>query len=84
METNELLREQIFEIIENQIRNNKPQETNLTLKRLMNLGYNEFVAKQFIGQCISVELFNILKHEKPFDEVRYIDNLKKLPKEPFE
>ena len=30
METNEILREQIFEIIKNQMKNNEPPETNKT------------------------------------------------------
>lgn len=39
MKTNEILREQIFETVENQIKSNNPQETNLTFRRLINLGY---------------------------------------------
>ncbi len=84
MEVNEKLRNAIFEIINNQMRDNNPPETNLTYKRLISLGYIDFVAKQYIGQCVSVELFNLLKHKLPFDEKRYIRNLQQLPKEPFE
>ncbi|MCD4747707.1 MAG: hypothetical protein K8R58_15535, partial [Bacteroidales bacterium] len=76
METNEIFREQIFEIIKNQIKSNNPPETNLTYKRLINLGYNSFETKQFIGQCVAVEIFDVIKHGKPFDEKRYIKNLK--------
>ena len=82
METDEILREQIFEIIKNQIKNNDPPEANLTYRRLIKLGYNNFETKQLIGQCIAVELFDVLKHKKPSDEKRYIKNLKQLPKEP--
>jgi hypothetical protein len=84
MENNEILKEQIIEIVENQLRDNDPPETNLTYKRLIDLGFNDYDAKQLIGQCVAVELFNIFKHQKPFDEARYIKNLKKLPKEPFD
>lgn len=84
METNEILREQIFKIVRNQIKDNNPPETKLTYKRLIDLGYNEFETKQLIGQCVAVELFKILKHREPFNETRYIKNLKQLPKEPFE
>ena len=83
METNEILRKQIFEIIENQIKDNNPPETNLTYHRLMKLGYNDFDTKQLIGQCVSVELFNVIKQGIEFDEKRYTKNLKQLPKEPF-
>ena len=84
METNEVLRNQIFEIVKNQMKDNDPPETNLTYKRLIKLGYNDFETKQLIGQCIAVELFNIMKHGKPFDENRYIKNLRQLPEEPFD
>ena len=84
MEINVELRNQIFKIIANQLRNNDPPETKLTFKRLKEMGYTDFVVKQFIGQCVAVELFNKLKHKKPFDEKRYVSNLKKLPDEPFD
>lgn len=84
METNEIMREQIFEIIENQMNGNNPPETNKTFNRLIKEGYNEYETKQFIGQCIAVELFGVFKNQEPFDEKRYIKNLNNLPKEPFE
>ena len=84
MESNEIVREQIFEIIENQIKNNDPPETNLTFNRLIKEGYNESDTKKLIAQCIAVELFDVLKHGKAFDEKRFIKNLKQLPNEPFD
>lgn len=84
MKTNEILRKQVFVIIENQIRDNNPPETKLTYERLIISGYSEYVVKQYIGQCVAIELYNIMKYKTPFDEVRYIRNLKKLPKEPFD
>ena len=84
MKTNEILKEQIIETVENQIKSNNPQETKLTFQRLINLGNTESDSKQLIGQCVAVELFTIFKYGKPFDEVRYIRNLKNLPKEPKE
>ena len=84
MESNEIVREQIFEIIKNQLKANNPPETKLTFERLKGLGYSELDAKKLIGQCIAVELFNIMKYKKPFDESRYISNLKKLPEKPFD
>lgn len=84
MKVNEVLRNQIFEVIENQIKANDPAETKLTLKRLKNLGYSDFESKQLIGQCLTIEIFNTLKLNKPFNEVRYIKNLNNLPEEPVE
>ena len=58
METNELLRERIFEIIWTQIKSNNPPVTKLTFERLKKLGYNETEVMQLIGQCVSMEIYN--------------------------
>ena len=84
MKLNEILRAQIFEIIRNQIKDNDPPETKITYSRLKTLGYSDFETNQLIGQCVAVELFQVMKFKEPFDEMRYISNLKNLPKEPFE
>ena len=84
MKTNEKLRDQIFEIVKNQLKDNNPPEVQITYDRLLTEGYNDLQTRQLIAQCVSVELFNIMKFGKPYDNNRYIKNLKKLPKEPFE
>jgi hypothetical protein len=84
METNDVLREQIFTIIENQIRDNDPPETKMTYKRLRDLGYDDFQTRQYIGQCVAVEIFDVIKNRKPYDNDRYVKNLLKLPDEPFD
>ena len=83
MNTNDPLKNQIFEIIENQIRENNPKETNITYRRLIELGYNKTESKQFMSQCMAIELLDVLEYKKPFNEDRYANNLKALPKEPF-
>jgi len=84
MESNEIVREQIFDIIKNQLRDNDPPETKTTFERLRKQGYDEFQTRQMIGQCLAVELFDILKHKKPYNNERYVKNLMALPKEPFD
>lgn len=83
MEVNEHLREQIFQIIENQMQENNPPATKATFERLKKEGYSKFEAKQLIGQCLAIELFDTIKHGKPYDEARYIKNLNNLPQSPF-
>ncbi|MEO5995689.1 MAG: hypothetical protein ABIN89_03205 [Chitinophagaceae bacterium] len=83
METNENLRKEIFDVIAKQMRANDPPETKKTYTRLTSMGYSAFEAKQFIGQCLVVEIFGAFKFHKPYDEDRYIRNLKNLPKKPF-
>ena len=84
MKVNKNLRNAIFEVIDNQINDNNPAETALTLKRLRDEGLSEFEAKQLTGQAIAVELFCVMKKNCPFNGARYIRNLKNLPKEPVE
>ena len=84
METNLKLRNEIFKIIENQIEANDPPETLITFKRLKDQGFSDFEVKQLIGQCVAVEIYNVMKFKKPFDKERYIKNLNNLPKEPSE
>ena len=83
MKINTELRSQIFQIIQHQIKSNNPPETKATYDRLIAVGYSEFETKQLVGQCVAVELFTIIKEQQPFNEARYIRNLKQLPKEPF-
>jgi len=83
MKVNTKLRDQIFKIIKNQITSNDPPETKITYDRLISLGYSEFETKKLIGQCVAVEIFTVIKEQKPFNEARYIKNLKQLPREPF-
>ena len=84
MESDENLKDQIFVVIRNQMEENDPPETNETYNRLIKEGYSDFEAKQLIGQCVAVEFYNVLKHGKPFDEERYVNNLKQLPNKPYE
>ena len=76
------MRDQIFEIIKNQIKNNEPPETKITYSKLIELGFSEMETMKMIGQCVAVEIFEILKNKKPFDERRYIRNLDLLPQSP--
>ena len=84
MEVNENLRAQIFEIIKNQLRDSNPPEVKITYDRLRKQGFDDFETRQLIGQCLVVELFDVLKHGKTYNDDRYIKHLKALPKNPFD
>jgi hypothetical protein len=84
MKIDKEMRDQFFEVVENQIKSNSPPATKLTYNRLSQLGYNDFQIKQMIGQCVSVEIFEVVKSGQPFNEKRYVANLNNLPKEPFD
>lgn len=84
MKVNEHLMNTIFEVIDNQINANHPPETALTLDRLVNEGYSDFQARQLIGQAVVIEVIDALKNKRPYNEQRYISNLKNFPNEPRE
>jgi Domain of unknown function (DUF1841) len=84
MKSNKIIREQVLLVVENQLRDNNPPATRQTYNRLLQSGISDADARIYIGQCVSVELFHIMKDQKPFNEKRYIKNLHNLPKEPFE
>jgi hypothetical protein len=76
--------EAIIEVVENQLRDNQPPETKETLERLISMGETRENAMRYIASVLSVELFEVLKSKKPYDEKRYIKNLKALPKLPYD
>ncbi len=76
--------EAIVEAVENQISENDPPETKQALKRLMALGNSRENAIRYIASAFSVEMFEILKNRSPYNEARYIKNLKALPELPFD
>ncbi|HMA87564.1 MAG TPA: hypothetical protein VKP89_02340 [Burkholderiales bacterium] len=74
----------IFDVIENQIRNNDPPETRQTLDRLVGAGHSRAEAKRLIACVLATELFDVMKSEKPYDNARYVANLERLPELPWE
>jgi len=84
MKKSDEMREQILDIVNNQMVGNEPPETNVAYTRLIKQGYSDNDARMLLGQCIAVEIFNIAKHKQQFDKERYVKNLSNLPKEPGE
>lgn len=81
-ESEDILMEECLSIIENQIVNNEPKETKKTLNRLIFEGYEKEEAKLMLANCIAVEIFDVIKNGKTFNQLRYALNLSNLPKEP--
>ena len=76
--------EAIIEVVENQLSDNNPPETQQTLDRLMASGESRENAIQHIASALVIEIFGAIKHKEPYNDERYIKNLKALPKEPSE
>jgi hypothetical protein len=82
--TNHKLKAVILETVKNQLKSGDPPEARQTFNRLIEQGISEEDAKIYIGQAVTVEIFNIMKHGETFNLERYIRNLAGLPKEPWE
>lgn len=82
MKNNPHLKKAILEVVGNQLRDNKPPDTRLTLDRLLAEGYPKDEAKNLIGCVVVSEIFDIMKEGKPFDQQRYVKALEKLPQLP--
>jgi len=75
---NPRLQKTIFEVVENQIRENNPPETRKTLDRLLKKGYSKDDAMKLLGRAVLGEIYKVLKSKEPFDEKRYVKALREL------
>lgn len=78
------VRDVLLEVIENQMRENRPPITRETYGRLIAEGHSHAEAMKLIGCALSTVLFEDMKHNRDFDEERYAANLKALPELPWE
>ena len=70
--------------IETQIRSNDPPETRQTFERLMQEGYPLEEALKLLASALVGELFGVLKNQSEYDHARYVANLQRLPRLPWE
>ncbi len=76
--TNPYLKEEILEVVENQLRDGDPPETRQTLERLLAAGYSRQQAVEMIGSVVVEEIWVVLHDKKPFDRERFVGLLEKL------
>ena len=81
-EAKPILKAATMDVVNNQIMNNEPPETRLTLERLISQGITEEDAKIYIAQAVSVEIWDVMRNKTVFNKNRFIKNLNNLPEEP--
>ena len=81
---NERLRKAVLAVINNQVRDNDPPETNQALTRLMGQGFSEEEALELVGHVVVTEVFKVLQQNRPYDRDRYVAALNNLPRLPWE
>ena len=74
----------ILQVVDNQLRMNDPPETKETLERLVSEGYSKQQAREMIGAVVSAHIYDMLKENRMYDNEKYIKDLNKLPKLPWE
>ncbi len=80
----EVVRAAMLQVVDNQLRDGEPPETRQTLERLMAEGHSEAEARQLIAAVVSSEIYAVLKHNRPYDEAKYVAALQRLPKLPWD
>jgi len=70
-----VLRQAVLE----QVANNDPPETALTLARLQNEGMSEDEAVRWIAAALLQEMSVILRENRPYDRESYVAALNRLP-----
>jgi len=78
----ELLRASVHEAVRNQMEELSPPETMRTYDRLCSEGHSDEEAVELIGSVLWVEMFEVMRDGRPFDEKKYIRFLRRLPKVP--
>ncbi len=71
-----------LDVVEKQIRQLNPPATKETFDRLIREGHDDDEARRLIGCVVASEIFDILKNMEPYDEIRYVAALRKLPELP--
>jgi hypothetical protein len=75
---NPILHVTIHQTIENQLAAKEPPAVHETLERLTRSGLSRHEAIHAIGSVLSLEIWEILKEDRPFDEGRYERGLRQL------
>ena len=73
------VRNAIFEVVDNQIRQGTPPETKQTFDRLIKEGHSRDEARRLIAYVVAAEISDVMKSEQPYDEVRFVNALHALP-----
>ena len=68
-----------MELVENQMRDNDPPETRQTYERLIAEGYTDDEARRLVASAVVVELFHMHRDRQPFNRIRFLWNLDRLP-----
>ncbi len=72
---NPALTEAILAVVDQQMRDTTPPETQRTFDRLVALGYAPEDARRLIANIVAQEIFAVMQREEAYNEQRYIKAL---------
>lgn len=75
---NPYLKQTLLEVVDNQLRENDPPMTRITLDRLIVTGYTEQQAKEKIAAVVIEHIYDCTKFNKPFNGEKYVKDLSEL------
>ena len=75
---NPRLKKLILEVVDNQLNENNPPITKVTLRRLIRSSYTRQQAKEKIATIVAYHIYYAMHDNIPFDEKKYTEDLKKL------
>jgi len=78
------VRKALFEVIENQMNMDNPPESRKTYQRLLDQGFSREETMRMMAAVVIVELNDMVKHNRTFDEAGYVEALQALPQLPFD
>jgi len=79
-----LAREALFEAIENQMNAGNPPATKETFDRLRAAGHSRKQTMKFLACVLLCELNEMIRDNRTYDEMSYVNRLKMLPQLPWE
>jgi hypothetical protein len=74
----------IYEVLDNQLRENDPPETNQTLQKLLAAGYSLAEARRLLAIVILTEIDEMMRLKRSFDLASFVAALHRLPRLPWE
>ncbi len=78
-DTTQKLHLAILKVIEKQIRDNDPAETQQTLQRLVSQGFSREEALELVGHVVASEVLGVIKDGRTYDHHRFVAALMALP-----
>ena len=74
------LNKAVREVIDQQIYDGSPSETQDAMERLLEEGFTQDQAYDLIGMVVSAEIFEVIREGRPYNREKYASALDLLPK----